>query len=394
MRRSVTLALALLALFLSYWWWPADAPDAGYEAAPSSLNRISTLNSGTIPIEAPPFTQQQASDSGTTKISAPAGSENKSNPEEDAVEPVEVDTPLRDQMRTVMQSYAEISRYPPYSQPIKSEAHIAAFINASLPEASFPFELSGGGTPIQLSLQLSAYQFFPGDRIEGEVRVSELPPGAAVSAQASLRDIAGRSLSDVGVVSMEGAGTARRFTLAINSADHSTGDWPQELVMSAAVDVNGEALFISVPLRFNPASAVITALGYSQPVAEFLQIPVRIDVVQAGYYHLAGILYNADASRPLIHLESEGLLSEGSAQLVLNAHIQALKSMQDDGPYVLSDLRLTRWADEQNPLDMAGKVEDELFIIQGYPFNSYEDKAYVDPLQAERQRLMEGLSQL
>lgn len=389
MRRPVTFALALLALFFSYWFWPQEVPHAASEASHVIASKDASLSrdapDGEVALSGAATGEVDKQDNTRANSAALA--------ETDASHPL-VEPEIQDQIRTVMQSYAEISRYPPHSQPIKSEAHMGAFVNASLPEAEFPFELSGSDTPVHMALQLAAYQFFPGDRIEGDLRVYDLPEGATVTPQAQVQDITGSKIADVMVQTSRVQGDEQRYALVLNSIDYTVEDWPQELVIAANVEVNGEALFISVPLRFNAASAVITGLGYSQPVAESLQIPVRMNVLQPGYYHLAGILYNRDASRPLVHLEAEGALAQGEARLIFKAHIQALKTVADEGPYVLSDLRLTRWADEQHPLDLAGKVEDGVFIVQGFPFSHYEDKPYIDPLQAERQALMEGLSQL
>src|SRR5690606_35662166 len=96
--------------------------------------------------------------------------------------------------------------------------------------------------------------------------------------------------------------------------------------------------------------------------------------------------------KPLIHLETEGPLSEGLSSLQLKAHIQALKKSGDEGPYYLDKIRIERWSDEQLPRDVAGKVPQADYSVQGYSFNDYLDKPYLDPLAEERKRLIQGLS--
>ena len=121
-------------------------------------------------------------------------------------------------------------------------------------------------------------------------------------------------------------------------------------------------------------------------------IPVNLNVSLPGYYYVAGILYSAKSQQPLIHLETEGHLAEGIGSLNLNAHIQALKKGGDEGPYYLDKIRIERWSDDLIPRDIAGKADQNEYSVDGYSFNDYEDKPYLDPLAEERKRLLQGLS--
>ncbi|MDX1451783.1 MAG: hypothetical protein R3183_04430, partial [Oleiphilaceae bacterium] len=339
MRRSVTFALALLALFFSFWLWPGDEQGGLQhdETAATALEQSAVSQSvrGDAPPNATSNAVQKSGDEAVTPH----------------VESSEVVTlfadqhNMQDQMVTIMQSYAEISRYPPNSQPIRSAEHLASFMNIAPPESSLPFKLDMQERTIQVHLETAAHQYFPGDRIEGRLLLSELAPDTSVSAQAVLQDLGGKKLADVQVVPIGSDTTTRQaFGLINETQDFNTDNWPLELNLATTATVDGEALFITVPLRFNAASAQVRGVGYSQPVAEYLDIPVEIEVYRAGYYHLAAVLYNGEATQPLVHLEAEGALSQGQASLTLRAHIQALKSVADAGPYVLSDLRLTRWS--------------------------------------------------
>ncbi len=382
MRRSVTLALALLALFLSAWFWPEETSRVGSPI----LNQSSDFT-----VAAPAIVVQ--SDEAETHTLAADEHANPAAQNESAQDILREEN-LKVQMHTIMQSYAEISRFPPHSQPINSPEHLAAFVNMSPPQISTLFPLAQSQHTVTVQLEMANDQYFPGDRIEGRLQVSSVPEGASVGVEAYFQDLQGNRVSPVTVLPISLKDDAHYFAVINNSADHDFADWPMELNLASKVDLNGETLFVTVPFRFNHASAAITGTGYSQPVGSSLHIPMQIDVYQTGYYHLAGVLYSGDASRPLIHLETEGMLQEGAQSLTLQAHIQALRHVADAGPYVLSDVRLTRWSDEHIPHDLAASSGDSVFFIEGYDFDAYDNEPYVDPMQAERQRLMEGLGQL
>lgn len=107
-----------------------------------------------------------------------------------------------------------------------------------------------------------------------------------------------------------------------------------------------------------------------------------------------GVLYSGESEQPLVYLETEGRLGEGSQNLFLKAHVQALKQGGDEGPYELRNIKIERWSDEVIPMDVAGKVTGDDFVVEGYRFDDFEDSPYVDPLKQERMRLMQGLSAL
>ena len=179
-----------------------------------------------------------------------------------------------------------------------------------------------------------------------------------------------------------------------DTLSYDTDDWPLEVNAVANVDVDGHRMFISAPFRINKETATFSSVEFSEPRAENLEIPVSLDVSLAGYYYVAGVLYGGESGQPLIHLEAEGPLSEGSGVLMLKAHIQALKKGGDEGPYELRKIRIERWSDEFIPMDVAGKVPEESYFVEGYQFSDFDDQPYIDPLKKERLRLMQGLSSL
>tara|TARA_R110002072_G_scaffold9584_2_gene46387 strand:- start:14074 stop:15174 length:1101 start_codon:yes stop_codon:yes gene_type:complete len=284
--------------------------------------------------------------------------------------------------------YTEISQYPPTSQPISNKEHISAFMNTSLPQSSLPFPFDGLETPIQVSIELNQNNYFYGDPIVAKVTISQVPEQASISTRATLMSIEGDVLAESTKQEYQDNSTIITF----DTQSYSAGSWPIEMNVGAYIDVNGRTLFISAPFKINDQTASLESLGFSEPVAENLVIPLNLNVELAGYYYVAAILYSSKTQSPLVHLETEGNLSEGMETLKLKAHIQALKKGDDEGPYYLDNIRIERWSDDIIPRDVAGKVNDNDYLVDSYAFSSYEDKPYLDPLAEERQRLIQGLS--
>lgn len=303
-------------------------------------------------------------------------------------EPVHTIEQLSEQVEDALLQYEELSQYPPTSQPILSEEHVHSFMNTDAPQASHPFPFSDLEQAIQLSIALNQYNYFFGDLIHAQLSVGNVPASSTLSARVVLTDLAGEVLAETSNLDI----SELQAKVTIDTKAYNTSDWPLEMNLGAHVDVNGYQMFISAPFRINTETAELDSVGFSEPVAENLIIPVNLNVKLPGYYFVAGILYSQNNNQPLIHLEAEGPLSEGLATLELKAHIQALKKSGDEGPYYLDKIRIERWSDEQIPRDIAGKVPEADYSVEGFPFNAYQDIPYIDPLAEERKRLMQGLT--
>ena len=295
---------------------------------------------------------------------------------------------LSDQVEDALTQYTEFSKYPPSSQPIVSAEHVNAFLNSNLPQSSLPFPFSDLEKPIQISIELNQNNYFYGDTVIAEVNISGTSENASISTRGVLMSIDGDIIAES--TNQEYRDNSEFITFDTHA--FSAKDWPIEMNVGAYIDVNGRSMFISAPFKINDQTASLESLGFSEPVAENLIIPLNIEVELAGYYYVAAILYSSSTQLPLIHLETEGQLPQGLSSLNLKAHIQALKKNNDEGTYYLENIRIERWSDEIIPRDVAGKVSDNTFLVSAYSFNDYEDKPYLDPLAEERQRLIQGLS--
>lgn len=339
---------------------------------------------------ADPSQNTQIDNSVSKKEHASLGFISSSNSTPDLPSPEEFQTSeeIAEQVEDALMQFDEISKYPPNSQPILNENHVNAFLNSSMPQSSLPFPFEGLETPIQVSIELDQHNYFFGDSVRAKIDIGQVPEGANISTRAVLMSLDGEVLVESGYQETKDNTTFVVF----DTQSYATENWPIEMNVGAYIDVNGRNMFISAPFKINDETALLDSIGYSEPVAENLVIPINLSVQLAGYYYVAAILYSAKSEKPLIHLETEGPLSEGLGSLNLKAHIQALKKSDDEGPYYLDKIRIERWSDELIPRDIAGKVNQEEYQVDGYSFNDYEDKPYLDPLAEERKRLLQGLS--
>tara|TARA_R110001599_G_scaffold214106_1_gene412125 strand:- start:1442 stop:2566 length:1125 start_codon:yes stop_codon:yes gene_type:complete len=358
-----------IALFATVWINSQQSETESHKAAATHSDQ---------PLKKQLHTQDKATVSSTLSQAA----------EMPTPEDVESSEMISAQVEDALMQFDEISKYPPTSQPILSEAHVNSFMNTSLPQASLPFPFDDLEAPIQVSIELDQNNYFFGDQIKAKLDINDVPEGSNISSRSVLMSIDGETLVESGYQETEGNTTFIIF----DTQTYSTANWPIEMNVGAYIDVNGRSIFITAPFKINNETASLDSIGFSEPIAENLVIPVNLNVKLPGYYYVAGVLYSSKSQQALIHLETEGQLAEGISSLNLNAHIQALKKGSDEGPYYLDKIRIERWSDELIPRDISGKVEQSEYFVDGYSFNDYQDKPYLDPLAEERKRLLQGLS--
>jgi hypothetical protein len=118
---------------------------------------------------------------------------------------------------------------------------------------------------------------------------------------------------------------------------------------------------------------------------------LQYNVFQDGYYFVKAILEDAEDSRPLIQLQSEGRLAQGNAILELRAHVSALKAQGSAGPYILRSVQTYRGAEVGETFDSPASTSQQRFSIPGFPLSDYEDAEHEDPLSTERIEFLRGL---
>ncbi len=301
---------------------------------------------------------------------------------------------IKAQLMQVADMYEEASRYPVGSQPITSQEDLARYLPPSKSSVSTPFPVDGLDKPLGLALTLSQHQAFPGQTIDVELKLDNLPEGASVEGIAQLTSLGGQWLENISWQSQtQESGSARFFGQLTLDATNSR-QWPVELQVAVRAEVDEHPLIATAPLKFNPPVAVLMDVGGSRQHLSELLIPLQFQVRRPGYYFVTANLYSASTQAPLVHLEAEGPLQGIRATLELKAHAQALAVGGDEGPYELRDVRIVRSAPDNEPHDLEGMSLRKAWAVSGFSLGSYDPTPPQDEFAQERLAFLRKLGQL
>ena len=296
---------------------------------------------------------------------------------------------LAKQIEDIATAYSQSAKYPRGSQPIFNPEQVFVFSPFEENATSFALNSNLHGQ-LQLSVATEKYQHFSGDDISVLVTIGKVPSTSSVGATATLSDIAGDELLSLNLEANFAQGW--QLTGIIDASTLANLDLPPELSVLANVDVDGESYFSTTTIKYNQPSATIKGLGNANPNAEYLELPLKVDVHNAGYYFLSAVLFDAAGKIPLVQLQAEARLPEGDQELLLKAHVQALKVSANEGPYLLKNFVLTRGADDTEVFDSAGNSKVDKLNVEAFSFDRYEDKPYENPLAQERVAFLRNLS--
>ena len=305
--------------------------------------------------------------------------------------PIENEHPSDDaifkvQFSQVADSYLQTAQFPVNSQPISHPDEV--YEPAPFEEAQFtiPFPMQGGGT-LQVNAALNKFTYFAGEKIEVQVTVKGAPQGAYVQAQGSFanaeRDLPNELLLNTNNDSF--------FSGQVDTSTMLGSDFTPEMLLKVLVKVDGEEFFITQGFRYFKASANVVGIGRVEVNSANLDIPVKLNVDESGYYFMRAVLVDEESSKPLVALQAEGRFAKGSRELLLQAHIQALKVGGSEGPYILKNINLYRGANENEEFDVPGKSDKKRYAVSGFSFSQYDDVVHVDKLAHERAAFLRSL---
>ncbi len=159
-------------------------------------------------------------------------------------------------------------------------------------------------------------------------------------------------------------------------AADSTRDWPRTLRVQVSVVVNGQALQVLAPFRYEKPQALLEAVGPAYVQGANLVIPLHFEHVQAGYYRIQANLRDTRLGIPVAHLVSSGQLDFGGDGLVLRCHVSVLKAQRAPGPYRLSGFLIEHMADRPGTPTLLGRSAKTSYPVQGFPLSDYTDTPY------------------
>ncbi|WP_369600591.1 hypothetical protein AAIA72_12155 [Hahella sp. SMD15-11] len=211
-------------------------------------------------------------------------------------------------------------------------------------QVSLPFPREDGRPPVQVSVRLDRYQYFPGDPLRWRLEVSDPEGSGPWQVRVKAESLEGETLvAETAMPESDGGQLSGMLVL------------PEPLDNQAAyhlvVQVQGAdgRYLVAAPFRLSQAVARITGLAWAAPDGPWLHIALNAQVYRPGYYFVSANLYSEQTGEPLVHLESEQRLGAGTREVLLKAHASALRERGDGGPYLLKNIRLIRGAEEGKP---------------------------------------------
>ncbi|MBL4673403.1 MAG: hypothetical protein JKX81_14185 [Arenicella sp.] len=371
MRKRIWMPLCLmLLLIIEVLFWPTD-------------ENISETIVAKAPI--------------TTEPAKPVILEQEINAEDASAstkEPVEEFNPyesevFKAQILQVADLYAESAKYPINSKPILNPNDAKIMQPFEETEVDTPFPSEDGTGKIRLAAAVDKYQYFVGDPIDVRLQLTGAKEGVFTSAVATLSGPNGDTPLSATMNPSDPTLTA--FTTSFDTSIAPPALMSAEMLMKITVTVDDQQFFTTVGFRYALASAQLISISPVRQNAAELIIPLHYNVFQDGYYFVRAILEDAQDSRPLIQLQSEGRLAQGNAILELRAHISALKAQGSAGPYILRSVQTYRGAEVGETFDAPASTSQQRFSIPGFPFSDYDETEHEDPLAVERVEFLRGL---
>ena len=364
MKRSNWLTVSVVSVVFAYWLWVVLPVEEEKKVDVSNVKALLSKNSNDISHADIKENVQSAQESANTQ-----------NPYENEA--------LKAQIQQVADIYAENIKYPVTSQPIYNPDDVREYKPFEQSEVDLPFpEDDSDENPIRISAATDRFLYFQGDTILIRVKVSGAPSGVVVQ----VNGVFSSSNGDIPTkpVFETNNQDQTEFTASFDTRLAPSNRLTPEMLVKLSVVVGNRDLSTSVPFRYTIASAQVVGVQQARPEGAELVIPLLLNVFQAGYYFVNGVLEEAGSGRPLIQLQAESRLPQGSGVINLKAHIAALKRQGSQGPYILRNIQAYRGAGVGESLDVPASSLQSQFTINGFPFSAYEDKAFVDELAKER----------
>lgn len=302
------------------------------------------------------------------------------------------DEAIRAQMMQVADLYEDTAQYPHFSQPVLNPDSVKEAEPFEETETDTPFPSDDSDEPIRLLASVDRYQYFQGETISVRLRIVGAPTDTFISADARVG--AGQNEAPLSTPLNPTNSDYTEFVGSLDTNLVPADSLATEMLLKVNVTIGEESMFTTVPFRYSQASAQLVTVPYVRIEAEYLLIPLQYTVYRPGYYFAGAILDDAATGRPLLKLQAEGLMNQGNGLLTLKAHVQALKKMGSQGPYVLRSINTYRGAEDGEVYDLPASRVKQRFEVQGFPFEQYEDSAYQDELAAERLEFLRNLGSL
>ena len=338
--KKTLLILSLPALLAGLWLlWPAPAKQSVTSSEPPKLPAVPAAK----PAAAKPDTTPQQL-SVTEKI-----------PE-----------PVSDSFKLLASAYAAELELPPYSRPLSADdAHLLnpnRYIVQSVP-------LAGGASA---AIVLPKYRFSYPEAVPVTLEITGLPVF-----DVNVQLVAEHDMQNSEQVEMQG--TPQRYSATVPP----DVNWNGSVEVRVSFSANGQTQVLKTGIEYYNPVATITGVSDSIGGGTDMQIPVQLEVKQAGFYRLRANLYT-EQRQPLALLSATAKLDSGQQEITLRAFKAVLRN--NSGPYILGSFVLEKRPAVPGELSRYGDSEKAEYALERFSLSQLSDEPW-QPDEQERQRL-------
>ena len=337
--RKVVLILSLSALLAGLWLsWPKQAPVLPPEPAP-------------VAAAAEP-------------VSATSRPEQAAKPTINVTE--KIPEPVSESFKLLASAYAAELELPPYSRPLSPDDEHLLNPNRYIPQT---VPLEGGASA---SIVLPKYRFSYPETVPVMLEINGL----------QVFDVSVKLVAEGAAGSSETAemrGTPQRYTATIAPEE----DWNGAFEVQVSFSANGTTQVLKTGIEYHNPVATIVGVADSRGVGTDMQIPVQLEVKQAGFYRLRANLYT-EQRQPLALLTATEKLGSGKQEITLRAFKAVLRN--NSGPYLIGSFILERRPAVPGELTRYGDSEQAEYALEPFSLNQLSDEPW-QPDEQELQRL-------
>uniref|UniRef100_A0A486XWE9 DUF4785 domain-containing protein n=1 Tax=Rheinheimera sp. BAL341 TaxID=1708203 RepID=A0A486XWE9_9GAMM len=338
--KKVVLIVSLSALLAGLWlFWPAPA----VVSLPQAERSDKAASPGTKPAITPSETKPQQI-SVTEKV-----------PE-----------PVTESFKLLASAYAAELELPAYSRPLSLDDDHLLNPNRYIPQ-SVPLE--GGASA---SIMLPKYRFSYPESVPITLDIQGL----------QIFDVSVQLLhesSAANVANAEMRGTPERYSATLEPEQ----DWNGAFEVQVSFTANGQTQVLKTGIEYHNPVATVVGVAESLAVGSDMQIPVQLEVKQAGFYRLRANLYT-EQRQPLALLTSTEKLATGQQEIRLRAFKAVLRN--NSGPYILGSVVLEKRPAVPGELTQYGDSAQAEYPLDYFSLSQLSDEPW-QPDEQERQRL-------
>ena len=338
--KKVLLILSLSALLAGLWlFWPAPTVVSSPQPEPP----VAAVSPESKAVAAKPDSQKQQI-SVTEKI-----------PE-----------PVTESFKLLASAYAAELELPAYSRPLTADDAHLLNPNRYIPQR---VPLEGGASA---SIMLPKYRFSYPEAVPVTLEINGLQVF-----DVSVQLIAERSGDSVATAEMRG--TPERYSATLEAEQAWNGDFEVQVSFTG----NGSTQVLKTGIEYHHPVATIVGIDDSLGVGTDMQIPVKLEVKQAGFYRLRANLYT-EQRQPLALLTATEKLGTGKQQITLRAYKAVLRN--NSGPYILGSFILEKRPAVPGEQTQYGDSEKAESQLEPFALSQLSDEPW-QPDEQEQQRV-------